>query len=71
MGQSKDNKKKMYYVEPRLEKGLEILKVITDRPLYDLVNEAIRDLLLKYQNEIKIGGIDLFGINPLNESSEK
>jgi hypothetical protein len=49
--------KKMFYIEPELVRELDLVKFITKRPLSDLANEAISDLIEKYHDRVQEKGV--------------
>jgi hypothetical protein len=58
MADSKE--KKMFYIDAALARELDLIKLITNRPLSDLANEAITDLVEKYHEKVQAKGKDLF-----------
>jgi len=51
--------KRNYYIEERYTKALTVLSALTGKELSLLVNEAIGDLIGKYQPETEINLLDL------------
>lgn len=51
MADSKE--KKMFYIDAALARELDLIKLITNRPLSDLANEAITDLVEKYHEKVQ------------------
>ena len=52
--------KKMFYIDAELARELDLVKLTTKRPLSDLANEAISDLVEKYHDKVQAKGKDLF-----------
>lgn len=52
--------KKMFYIDAELARELDLVKLTTKRPLSDLANEAISDLVEKYHDKVQAKGRDLF-----------
>ncbi len=52
--------KKMFYIDAELARELDLVKLTTKRPLSDLANEAISDLVEKYHEKVQAKGKDLF-----------
>jgi len=52
--------KKMFYIDAELARELDLVKLTTKRPLSDLANEAISDLVEKYHEKVQAKGRDLF-----------
>ena len=52
--------KKMFYIDSELARELDLVKLTTKRPLSDLANEAISDLVEKYHEKVQAKGRDLF-----------
>ncbi len=56
--------KRNYYLEERLTKALTVLSALTGKELSHLVNEAIVELVHKYQPKT---GIDLLNLETINK----
>ena len=51
--------KRNYYIEERYAKALTVLSALTSKPISLLVNEAIYDLIHKYQSKTEINLLEL------------
>jgi hypothetical protein len=58
--------KRNYYIEVRYTKALTILSALTGKELSLLVNEALEDLIAKYQPKTNIDLLNLETIDEIN-----
>ncbi|HOJ13278.1 MAG TPA: ribbon-helix-helix domain-containing protein [Deltaproteobacteria bacterium] len=56
--------KRNYYIDERYAKALSVLSALTGKELSILVNEALQDLIAKYQPSTEI---DLLNIKPIKK----
>ena len=63
--------KKMFYIDAELARELDLVKLTTKRPLSDLANEAISDLVEKYHERVQEKGKDLFKAKKVIKEHDK